>query len=69
MSVQQQRQPQRSFGADDTPACPNCGNRMYLTRRTPHSEHGASYERQTFTCDGCRHEIERSADNIGVAYL
>jgi hypothetical protein len=38
---------------------------MSLSRRTPHPEHGDAYERQTFTCRECRHEIERSADSRG----
>jgi transposase-like protein len=55
----------RTFGADDKPGCPKCGMTMTLIRRTPHSEHGDAYERQTFTCRECGHEIERSADTQG----
>jgi transposase-like protein len=55
----------RSFGSADELRCPQCGGTMSLTRRTPHSEHGDSYERQTFTCRECRHEIERSTDTHG----
>jgi hypothetical protein len=55
----------RSFGAGDRPRCPQCGKTMSLSRRTPHSELGASYERQTFTCYDCVHDIERSADMQG----
>jgi hypothetical protein len=58
----------RSFGAGDRPICPLCGNTMSLSRRTPHSEHGDSYELQTFTCRGCGHEIERSADKRGTPH-
>ena len=50
------------FGATDTPTCPQCQNRMHLTRRTPHPEFGCARELQTFTCGTCRHEINRSAD-------
>jgi hypothetical protein len=38
---------------------------MSLTRRTPHSEFGDAYERQTFTCRECKHETERSTDTHG----
>jgi len=38
---------------------------MSLGRRMPHSEHGEAYERQTFTCRGCGHEMERSVDRSG----
>jgi hypothetical protein len=38
---------------------------MSVSRRTPHSQHGDLFERQTFTCRGCGHEIERSADLRG----
>jgi hypothetical protein len=41
---------------------------MSLSRRTPHSEHGQSYERQTFTCRACGHDIERSADKRGMLH-
>ena len=58
-------QPKRSYGADDLPKCPACGGAMSLIRRTPDSEHGAGWERQTFVCRECRHEIERSVDSTG----
>lgn len=54
----------RSFGADDHPDCPQCGKLMSLTRRGPNAELGASYERQTFTCE-CDFEVVRSADVEG----
>jgi hypothetical protein len=41
---------------------------MSLSRRTPHSEHGASYERQTFSCYDCGRDIERSADQRGMPH-
>jgi uncharacterized protein YbaR (Trm112 family) len=53
------------FGALDTPACPKCKSPMRLTRRTPHPEYGYDFERQTFTCRVCHHEIERNADLLG----
>jgi len=34
-----------------------------------HSEHGDSYERQTFVCLECRHEAERSADVRGNPHV
>src|SRR5713226_2904570 len=33
-----------SFGAIDRPACPYCGERAYLTRRSPHPDYGLRYE-------------------------
>jgi hypothetical protein len=55
------------FGIKDTPACPKCKSLMGLTRRMPHPKYdaGSGFERQTFTCTGCRHEIERNADCLG----
>jgi predicted RNA-binding Zn-ribbon protein involved in translation (DUF1610 family) len=60
--------PTRSFGAGDHKTCPKCGKVMSLSRRTPHSEHGDAYERQTFTCRECGHDIERSADKRGMPH-
>jgi transposase-like protein len=57
--------PRRSFGVDDQPGCPKCGKPMMIIRRTPHSDHGPAYERQSFICIDCRTEIERSADLHG----
>jgi hypothetical protein len=57
-----------SFGSADRVACPICRYPMGLIRRTPHSELGADYERQTFACYECGHEVERSADKIGHPY-
>ena len=59
-----QQQP-RAFGADDRPICQQCGGPMHLIRRGPHSDFGASYERQTFLCPKCNIEIVRSADKQG----
>ena len=64
MSLQQQERP-RNFGAGDRATCPECGNSMGLTRRTPHLTLGAAYERQTFTCRTCRYQVERNADAQG----
>ena len=64
MSLQQQERP-RGFGASDRPTCPECGNLMGLTRRTPHLTLGAAFERQTFTCRPCRYQFERNADAQG----
>jgi transposase-like protein len=60
---------ERSFGTDDELVCPKCSKVMRLTRRGPHTEHGDVYERQTFTCRQCNHEIERSADTHGNPFL
>jgi hypothetical protein len=54
---------QRRYGADEHPQCLVCGDLMSLTTRTPHSDYGAGYERQTFACRKCRREMERSADS------
>ena len=54
-----------SFGIDDTRICPECKNRMRLSRRMPHPKFGYDFELQTFTCRVCQHEIERSADCLG----
>ena len=54
------------FGADDNPVCPECTNRMCLTRRTPHPTHGYDFELQTFACRVCKHEIQREADYKGA---
>lgn len=54
-----------SFGARDILVCPKCGERMGLTRRTPHSVFGMLFERQTFTCYSCHFETERSSDKRG----
>jgi hypothetical protein len=42
---------------------------MYLVRRTPHSDFGDSFERQTFRCIDCEKEIERSADKDGHPHV
>jgi hypothetical protein len=47
-----QQHPHRLFGTDDHPACPNCGQRMYVSRRTPHPM-APQHEVQAFTCKGC----------------
>lgn len=53
------------FGATDNPVCPDCKNRMRLTRRSPHPSRGDDFERQTFVCRVCEHEIERDANVLG----
>ena len=53
------------FGADDSPRCTECKNLMRLTRRGPHPIHGIEFERQTFKCRSCGHEIERNTDRLG----
>jgi transposase len=54
-----------SFGAIDRPACPYCGERAYLTRRSPHPDYGGRYEQRLFICSGCNHTIERTVDADG----
>jgi hypothetical protein len=53
------------FGAGDHPTCPECKSLMRLTRRAPHPSYGNEFERQTFQCRSCKHEIERNADRAG----
>ena len=53
------------FGATDIPECPKCRNHMLLTRRVPHPTCGMEFERQTFKCRSCSHEMERNADRVG----
>jgi hypothetical protein len=47
-----------AFGTSDLPECPECGNAISVTRRTPSSILGDNFERQTFACK-CGFEIER----------
>jgi hypothetical protein len=54
-----------AFGANDTPTCAECKSPMRVIRRTPHPIYGNDFERQTFECRTCRHEVERSADCAG----
>ena len=54
-----------SFDAIDRPVCPYCGERAYLTRRTPHPDHDLRYELQIFICSACDHTIERIVDANG----
>ena len=53
------------FGATDIPECPRCRNHMHLTRRVPHPTCGVEFERQTFRCRSCSHEMGRNADRLG----
>jgi transposase-like protein len=57
------------FGAHDGPTCPACTATMYVTRRTPHSLYGSTYELQTFECRTCKYEVNRSADSSGLPHL
>jgi hypothetical protein len=54
-----------TFGVTDRPACPNCGERPFLTRRSPHPDHDLRYEQQIFTCSACDHTLERIVDANG----
>jgi DNA-directed RNA polymerase subunit RPC12/RpoP len=54
-----QRLQSLGFGPIDRPACPYCGERAYLTRRSPHPDYGLHYEQQLFICSACDHTIER----------
>jgi hypothetical protein len=63
MSNQQQQS--LSFDVIDRPECPHCGERAYLTRRSPHPDHDFRYELQIFTCSACEHTIERIVDANG----
>ena len=49
----------RHFGAHDKPRCANCGNRTFLARRSPASDHALHLERQTFACLECNLDFER----------
>jgi hypothetical protein len=55
----------RDFGVNDKPRCPNCGEPMFLTRRSPAADYALQYERQKFTCPGCNQESERVVDAAG----
>jgi hypothetical protein len=53
-----------SFGVNDKPPCANCGQPSSLIRRSP-DDFDRRYERQTFVCFKCDHEIERVVDAEG----
>jgi hypothetical protein len=55
------------FGAGDNLACPDCKDRMGLTRRAPHPMLANAFEQQTFTCRICKRDIERGVDRLGKA--
>jgi hypothetical protein len=55
----------RGFGAHDRPPCVNCGNRTFLTRRSPAAACAFQLERQTFTCLECGLDFERVVDAQG----
>ena len=56
----------RRFGAHDKPLCANCGNRTFLTRRSPAAAYAIQLERQTFaTCLECEQNFERVVDAEG----
>ena len=54
------------FGAHDKPPCANCGNRTFLSRRSPAAA-ALHLERQTFTCLECDQDFERVVDARGKA--
>lgn len=53
------------FGAHDRPLCENCGNRTFLSRRSPAAAWALQLERQTFTCLECDQDFERVVDENG----
>ena len=55
------------FGAHDKPPCANCGNRLFLTRRSPAAFYALQLDRQTFTCLECDQDFERIVDADGKA--
>ena len=57
----------RHFGAHDKPPCANCGNRTFLARRSPASDHALHLERQTFACLECNLDFERVVGADGKA--
>ena len=59
-----QLQKLRNYGVNDKPPCGNCGQPTSLIRRSPY-EFIRRYERQTFACFKCSHEIERIVDSEG----
>jgi hypothetical protein len=59
----------RRFGARDKLPCANCGNRTFLTRRSPAAAYALKLERQTFTCVECDLDFERVVDADGSAVL
>lgn len=59
-----QLQKSQSFGVNDKPPCANCGERTSLIRRSP-DEFDRRYERQTFACFECKHEVMRIVDVDG----
>jgi hypothetical protein len=59
----------RRFGAHDRPPCANCGNRTFLTRRSPASSNALQFERQIFTCLQCDQDFERVVDVEGKPVL
>jgi len=38
---------------------------MMLVQRSPHPGSGAGFELQTFHCEDCGHQIERTEDKTG----
>jgi hypothetical protein len=49
----------------DRPACVNCGDQTFLTRRSPAAAYALQLERQTFTCLECDLDFERVVDAQG----
>ena len=65
--MQNQERKPRSFGAADRLVCPKCREQRTLTRRSPDSDYGQRYERQTFLCSACDYGIDRSVDADGIS--
>lgn len=53
------------FGAQDEIACKHCGEKMLLSRRSPHPQMGDKFEEQHFTCLKCKREAIRCVDENG----
>ena len=49
------------------PPCANCGNRTFLARRSPASDHALHLERQIFACLECNLDFERVVGADGKA--
>ena len=59
---------QLEFGVEDSPACPLCGKRMALSRRTAHQGFVEEFEVQIFTCSRCDVQVQRTIDEFGSLY-
>jgi hypothetical protein len=54
----------KAFGAEDRQPCPVCGERMYVSRRTPHPVVFEA-EKQTLACTRCEEISERTVNRDG----